>query len=43
MLDKFIFIYVIISALARNSSFIFFSVGISRWQKINVLFARWLF
>jgi hypothetical protein len=29
--------------LAKNSSFIFLSVGIQRWQKINVLFVRLLF
>jgi hypothetical protein len=43
MLDKFISIYVIISALAKNSSFIFFSVGFRVGKKINVLFERWLF
>jgi hypothetical protein len=29
--------------LAKNSSFIFLSVGFSRWQKINVLFVRLAF
>ena len=32
-----------ICALAKNSSFIFLSVGFLRLEKINVLFVRWLF
>jgi len=27
----------------QQTALLFFSVGIERWQKINVLFARWLF
>jgi hypothetical protein len=30
-------------ALEKNSSFIFLSDGRSGWEKINVLFERWLF
>jgi hypothetical protein len=30
-------------AVARNSSFIFWSVGFIRWQKMNVLFVRLAF
>lgn len=34
---------VFLTSWQKNSSFIFLSVGIERWQKINVLFVRLVF